>query len=206
MARYTGPKNKQARREGVDLGMKTPGSKAHASLLRRMTIIPGFHAIKGRRKPTGYNIQLRGKQKARRLYGVLEKQFRKYYTKALKTRGNTGEALLQELERRLDNVIFRASLTPTRALARQLVSHGHVRVNDKKMNIPSYQVEVEDVISLTEKALTIPAVKKQLEEKEPIIPTWLERKGSIGHVKRMPIRSDVDADINEQLIVEFYSR
>lgn len=206
MARYTGPKNRLARREGADLGMKTPGSKAHASLLRRLTIVPGQHGVRGRRKVSGYATQLRGKQKARRLYGVLEKQFRKYFTRSLKSRGNTGEALLIELERRLDNVLYRLSLAPTRAAARQMINHGHIMVNDQRVTIPSYQVEIDDVIILKPKALEIPAVKKQLEEKSPLVPTWLERKGSVGKIARFPQRADIDADINEQQIVEFYSR
>ena len=206
MARYTGPKNRLARREGVDLGLKTPGSKAHASLLRKLNVPPGQHGQKGKRKLSGYGIQLREKQKARRIYGVLEKQFRNYFKEALKVKGNTGVALITQLERRLDNVLYRLSLAPTRAGARQLVTHGHVLVNNKRMSIPSYQIKVEDIISFKPKALHAPGVKKLLEEKNPQIPSWLERKGAVGKIIRMPERSEASADINEQLIVEYYSR
>lgn len=210
MARYTGPKNKLARREGIDLGLKTVGSKAHASLLRRLNVPPGQHGPKGgkggRRKVSDYGIQLREKQKAKRFYGVLERQFRKYFEFARKVRGNTGEALLVQLERRLDNVVYRLGLAPTRTSSRQFVSHRHVLVNNKRLSIPSYQVNVDEVISLSPKGMNIPAVKKLLEEKNPNHPEWLERKGPVGKIVRLPKRSDVDADINEQLIVESYSR
>ena len=129
--------------------MKTPGSKAHAALLRRLNVPPGQHGPKGRRrKPSDYALQLREKQKARRLYGVLEKQFRTYFAEALKDKGNTGEKLLQQLEQRLDNIIYRLGLAPTRAAARQLVAHGHVLVNNKKVSFPSYLVQPEDVMTL----------------------------------------------------------
>lgn len=206
MARYTGPKNRLSRREGIDLGVKTPGSKAHASLLRRLNVPPGQHGNRGRRKSSDFGIQLREKQKARRLYGVLERQFRKYYEFALKSRGNTGEALLQQLERRLDNIVYRLGFAPTRAAGRQLVSHGHVHVDNAKVSIPSYQVRVEEMISLNPKAHSIPVVKKGLEEKNPVIPEWLERKGPVGKLVKYPVRSEMGGDINEQLIVEFYSR
>ena len=204
--RYTGPKNRLARAEGLDLGMKTHGSKAHASLLRRLNVPPGQHGVKGRRKISSYGLQLREKQKAKRLYSVGEKQFRNYFKHALKVKGNTGEALLTQMERRLDNVIYRLALAPTRASARQIVSHRHVLVNNEKVNVPSFQVKVDDVISLSAKGLLIPAIKKLSEEKNPVMPAWVERKGAVGKVSRLPIRTDIDADINEQLIVEFYSR
>ena len=171
MARYTGPKNRLSRSEGVDLGMKTPGSKAHAALLRRLNVPPGQHGPKGRRrKPSDYALQLREKQKARRLYGVLEKQFRTYFAEALKDKGNTGEKLLQQLEQRLDNIIYRLGLAPTRAAARQLVAHGHVLVNNKKVSFPSYLVQPEDVMTLKTKAFNIPSVKKLTEEKDTVLP------------------------------------
>ncbi len=206
MARYTGPKNRLSRREGIDLGVKTPGSKAHASLLRRQNVPPGQHGNRGRRKSSDFGLQLREKQKARRLYGVLERQFRKYYEYARKIRGNTGEVLFQQLERRLDNIVYRLGFAPTRAGARQLVSHGHLLINDKKVNIPSYQVRVEEMISLKPKAYTIPIVKKALEEKNPLVPAWLERQGPVGKLIKYPERNEMGGDINEQLIVEYYSR
>jgi len=206
MARYTGPKNRLARREGMDLGLKTIGSHAHASMLKRLTIIPGQHGVKGRRKTTGYGIQLREKQKVKRIYGLLEKQFRKIFAQAKKWKGNTGEKLVEFLERRLDNVLFRMNIAPTRASARQCISHGHVLVNGKKLNIPSYRVEVNDVITLDAKGMEIPAIKKLMDEKSPIMVAWVERKGPAGKVVRLPERTDVLEDIAEQLIVEFYSR
>ena len=206
MARYTGPKNRLARSEGVDLGLKSLGSKARASLLRRLNVPPGQHGPKGRRKISGYAQQLREKQKARRLYGVLERQFRRYFEKALKFKGNTGEALMQQLERRLDNIIYRLGFAPTRASARQLITHGHVVVNDQKLSFPSYQARPNDVITLTSKGLSVPAVKKLLEEKNPVIPAWLDRKGPVGKLVKVPTRSEIEAEIKEQMIVEFYSR
>lgn len=206
MARYTGPKNRLARREGVDLGLKTPGSHAHAALLKRINVPPGQHGPKGGRKLSGYGLQLREKQKAKHMYGVLEKQFRNYFKEALKFPGNTGEALLQNLEKRLDNILYRMNLAPTRTAARQYISHGHVLVNNKKLTIPSYQVKVNDVITYKPKGLEIPAVKKLLEEKNSPVPEWVERKGAVGKFVKVPSRTEIQADINEQLIVEYYSR
>lgn len=206
MARYTGPKNRLARRETVDLGLKTIGSVGHTSLLRRINSPPGQHGAKGRRKFSEFALQLREKQRARRTYGVLEKQFRRYFAQARKTQGATGAMLLQALERRLDNTLYRLGLAPTRASARQLISHGHVLVDGKKVSIPSYQVEKEQVISVKPESLELPIVKKLLDEKNPTIPTWLLREGPMGKVIRRPEREDLDLNINEQLIVEFYSR
>ena len=206
MARYTGPKNRLSRREGMDLGHKTPGSHAHASMLRRMGIGPGVHGAKGRRKVSDFGIQLREKQKVKRLYGVLERQFRKTFQQAKKWKGNTGEKLLEFMERRLDNVIYRMGFSPTRGLARQLVSHQHVLVDGKKVNIPSFRIEKDMVISLGAKAMEIPAVKKMLDDKTFRAPSWIERKGPVGKVVRIPERADIGEDINEQLIVEHYSR
>ncbi len=206
MARYTGPKNRLARREGIDLGLKTPGSHAHASLLKRLSSPPGQHGVRGKRKPSEYALQLREKQKARRIYGVMESQFRNYYKNALKVKGNTGETLLKQLELRFDNILYRLGLAPTRAAARQMITHNHVQINSDRMSIPSYQVKVNDIITLKPKALNIPVVKKLTEEKNPVVPDWLERKGAAGTVKTIPNREQIEADINESLIVEFYSR
>ena len=162
MARYTGPKNRLARREGMDLGLKTVGSHAHANLLKRLTLVPGQHGPRGRRKTSDFGIQLREKQKVKRMYGLLERQFRKNFETARKWRGNTGEKLLEFLERRLDNTLYRLGLSPTRALARQLVGHRHVLVNGKPVNIPSYLVRTDEVISLSSTGAGVPAVKKLL--------------------------------------------
>jgi small subunit ribosomal protein S4 len=199
MARYTGPKDRRSRREGFDLYGK--GAK-----LTRLNVPPGQHGPKGTRRQSQYGRQLREKQKAKRIYGVMEKQFRKYIDQALKSKGNTGEALLFILERRLDNVVYRLGFAPTRPAARQMVSHRQVVVNGKKLNIPSYQVKKEDTITLTKKAMETPAVQRLLEIKDPKVPDWLERKAAAGKVKRMPEREDITEPISEQDIVEFYSR
>lgn len=206
MARYIGPKNRLARREGADLGLKTVGSAAHAELLKRLKILPGQHGTKGRRKYSDYALQLREKQKVKRIYGVLERQFNKYFDKATREVGNTGEALLQILERRLDNAVYRLGLAPTRAFARQMVSHGHVMVDGEKVNIPSYQVREGQVITIKTKMLETPVLKKQLDIKDAIIPQWLTRKGPVGKIVRIPKRNDIQENINEQMIIEFYSR
>lgn len=206
MARYTGPKNRLARREGIDLGLKTVGTKAHANLLKRLGVPPGMHGSKGRRKISDYGEQLREKQRVKRLYGLLERQFRRIYTRARKWRGNTGEKLLEFLERRLDNTLYRAGLSPTRGASRQVVSHGHVLINGRKISIPSYEVKVHDVITLSAKGLEIPAVKKVVDTSPDQLPEWIERKGPAGRVVRLPARGDIKEDVNEQLIVEYYSR
>lgn len=206
MARYTGPKNRLARREGMDLGYKTPGSKSHAMLLKRLGVPPGQHGNKGRRKISDFGSQLREKQKVKRMYGVLERQFHKTFQEAKKWKGNTGEKLLEFMERRLDNVIYRMGFSPTRGLSRQLVSHGHIFVNGKKVNIPSFQTGKDMVISIGPKGLEIPAVKKVLADTTLRAPVWIERKGPVGKIIRVPERKDVSEDINEQLIVEHYSR
>lgn len=206
MARYLEPKNKLARREGVDLELKTPGSGAHASLLRRLNISPGIHGQKRKRKPSGYAFQLREKQKVKRIYGLFEKQFKKYFLKASKKRAAAGEELLKLLEKRLDNVVYRLRFVPTRAMARQLIAHGHVLVEGKKIDIPSYQVKKGEIVTLRNKSLGIPVVKKLISEKKPLLPSWLDKKGPIGKVIDEPKREDISADINESLIVEYYSR
>jgi len=199
MSRNTGPKNRLSRREGLDLFGK--GAK-----LRRGSQPPGQHGPKGLRRASGFGTQLREKQKTRRIYGTIEKQFRGYFEKAKKVPGKTGEVLLQLLETRLDNVVYRLGFTPTRFMARQLVSHGHILVDGKKLDIPSYQVKVGQLIALSEKALSIPQVKLRLENPEILPPAWLSRQAHVGKVSTLPNREAIDTPINEQLIVEFYSR
>ena len=199
MAKYTGPKNRLSRREGVDLFGK--GSK-----LTRLNVPPGMHGPKGTRNPSQFGRQLREKQKVKRLYGLMEKQFRKYVDQALKSRGNTGSMLLSLLERRLDNVIYRLGFAPTRVSARQFVGHRHVTVDGKTVNIPSFQVKIGDTIGLSAKGLKIPAIKKLLENEEYKLPAWLKRKAAVGKIESMPKREDVNEPISEQDIVEFYSR
>ncbi len=202
MARQTGPKNKLARRAGIDLGLKTNNVK----LGRRLNIPPGQHGRKGTKKTSEYGLQLREKQKMKWAYGVMEKQFHKYYVVASKKHGETGAELFRLLECRLDNVVYRLNLAPTRAAARQMVAHGNVTVNGKRVDIPSFQVAVDNTIAISEKASKIPAVANILNEKNKSVPKWLERQGLVGKVKMFPERSDVDVEVNEQLVVEYYSR
>jgi small subunit ribosomal protein S4 len=202
MARYTGPRNKLARSIGEDLGLKSNSLK----ITRRLSIRPGQHGAKGRRKLSDYGIQLREKQKIKYIYGILEKQLRSLYDTASKNPTATGAALLSLLERRLDNVVYRLGWAPTRAAARQLVNHGHVRVSNKKMNIPSYQVTVDDVINLTDGALKIPAVADLVKEESGQAVAWIEKKGAVAKVARLPERTDIQETIEEQLVVEYYSR
>lgn len=202
MARYTKSKNKLSRRAGVDLGLKTNPAKA----ARRLNIPPGQHGRKGTRKVSEYGVQLHEKQKMKWIYGVLEKQFHGYYVKASKKTGETGKEMLRLLECRLDNVVYRLGFAPTRAAARQLVSHGHVSVDGSKMDRPSFQVQPDMKIKISDKAAKIPAVASLLEDKNKNLPKWLEKQASVGRVKTFPSREDVDIDINENLVVEYYSR
>ena len=200
MAKYNGPKDRLSRREGVDLFNK--GAK-----LTRLNVLPGVHGPKGQtRAPSQYGRQLREKQKVKRIYGILEKQFKKYVEKALKSKGNTGEALLVLLEKRLDNVVYKLGFATTRPMSRQLVSHRHVLVNSKIVNIPSYQVKAGDVVSLSSKIIEMPLVKKLISDDEYQVPGWLERKVSVGKIVKDPVRSDIVELVSEQDIVEFYSR
>jgi len=206
MARYLGPKLKLSRREGTDLFLKS-GVRAIDSKCKIETA-PGQHGAR-RGRLSDYGVQLREKQKVRRMYGVLEKQFRNYYKEAARIKGNTGENLLQLLEQRLDNVVYRMCFASTRAEARQLVSHKAVVVNGQVVNIPSFMVRPEDVVSVREKAkkqARISAALELSEQREK--PVWLEVDSSKmeGQFKRLPERSDLSAEINEQLIVELYSK
>jgi len=206
MARYLGPKLKLSRREGTDLFLKS-GVRAIDTKCKIDTI-PGQHGAR-RGRLSDYGIQLREKQKVRRIYGVLEKQFRNYYTDAARIKGNTGENLLQLLEKRLDNVVYRMGYASTRAEARQLVSHKAIVVNGQVVNIPSFTVKAEDVVSIREKSKTqarIVAALELADQREK--PLWVEvdNKKMEGVFKRVPDRSDLSAEINEQLIVELYSK
>ena len=206
MARYLGPKLKLSRREGTDLFLKS-GVRAIDSKCKIDTA-PGQH---GARKPrlSDYGSQLREKQKVRRIYGILERQFRNYYKEANRLKGNTGENLLVLLEGRLDNVVYRMGFAATRAEARQLVSHKAIVVNGRVVNIPSFQVSVNDVGAVREKSKKQARIKASLELAEQREkPTWLEVDSAKmeGVFKRVPERSDLSADINEHLIVELYSK
>ncbi len=195
------PKHKLSRREGVDL-FGTGGE----SLQRRLGTLPGQHGRTGRpRNPSEYARQLREKQKVKRMYGMREAQFRRFFQMALHTNDVTGIALLKLLERRLDNVVYRLGFARTRLQARQLVTHRHVRVNGKRVNIPSYLVRPGEVIELTETATQIPDLI-ELAENMPPVPGWLERNGWGGRILRMPEPPELEPGIAEQRIVEFYSR
>ena len=206
MARYIGPKLKLSRREGTDLFLKS-GVRAIDSKCKIDTV-PGQHGARKARL-SDYGVQLREKQKVKRIYGLLERQFRNYYKKASTKKGNTGENLLQLLETRLDNVVYRMGFGATRAESRQLVSHKAIMVNGRVVNVPSFQVSPEDVICVREKAKKQARIKASLEvagQREK--PTWVEVDAAKmeGAFKRLPERSDLSADINEQLIVELYSK
>lgn len=206
MARYLGPKLKLSRREGTDLFLKS-GVRA-VDTKCKIDNAPGQHGAR-RGRLSDYGVQLREKQKVRRIYGVLEKQFRNYYKEAARLKGNTGENLLQLLEGRLDNVVYRMGFGATRAESRQLVSHKAILVNGRVVNVPSFQVKADDVISIREKSKKQARIKSALEVSEQREkPTWVEvDNGKMeGAFKRQPERSDLSADINEHLIVELYSK
>lgn len=201
MARYTGPKNKLSRKIGEDLGLKTNALK----VARRLTIRPGQHGAKSRRKLSDFGTQLQEKQKIKFIYGILEKQLRKLYAEASKNPTATGAALLSLLERRLDNAVYRLGWAGTRAQARQLVGHDHILVNGKKMNIPSYTVKVNDVITLSNSGTKVPYAAEAVKKGESDV-AWLQQKGGAAKVSRLPERSDVTETVEEQLVVEYYSR
>jgi small subunit ribosomal protein S4 len=206
MARYLGPKCKLSRREGVDLFLKSRSRALDSKC--KLDKIPGQHGDK-RQRLSDYATQLREKQKIRRLYGVLEKQFHSYYVEANRVKGSTGENLLRLLECRLDNVVYRMGFGTTRAEARQLVSHKAILVNGKIVNIASYMVKSGDVIGIREKSRTQLRIQNALSMAEEFgLPTWVEvdTKKMEGTFKSVPERMDLPSDINEQLVVELYSK
>ncbi|MFO7286533.1 MAG: 30S ribosomal protein S4 [Gammaproteobacteria bacterium] len=206
MARYRGPTCKLARREGTDLFLKS-GVKPLESKCK-LEVPPGG-AGQRRGRLSDYGVQLREKQKLRRMYGVLERQFRNYYKKASKIKGSTGENLLRMLEARLDNVVYRMGFASTRAEARQLVAHRAIAVNDKVVNIPSYQVKAGDKISVRDRAKQQTRVKAALEIAGQVgFPEWVEVDGEKmqGVLKALPARDEILPDINENLVVELYSK
>jgi len=200
MARYTGPAYKKSRR----LGFST---LENGKDLARRPYAPGQHGNDRKKKSSEYGVQLQEKQKVRFMYGLTEKQFHKVFDKAQKMHGIAGENLLVLLESRIDNLVYRLGMAKTRRAARQIVNHGHILVNDKKVDIPSYQVKVGDVISVKESSLNHPAIISSLEDKR-IIPAYVEfdAKKLVGKYVRLPERSELNSEINEQLIVEFYNR
>jgi small subunit ribosomal protein S4 len=214
MARYTGPVCKLCRREGDKLFLKGQRCFTPKCAFEKRAYAPGQHGAQRRRggrsdRSSDYAKQLRAKQKARRVYGVLERQFRRYYTVALSRRGLTGLNLLQTLERRLDNVVFRMGYGVNRAQARQLVTHGHFMVNGRRTDVPSMLLREGDALAVREGSLAKPFFKElaDLSEKRPCA-MWLERdlKSLSGKVLRLPERGEIDGNLTEQLIVEYYSR
>ena len=208
MARYIGPTCKLARREGVDLELKSPARGLESKC--KLNQPPGQHGASRRVRLSDYALQLREKQKVRRIYGVLERQFRNYYKLAAKQRGATGENLLRLLESRLDNVVYRMGFAVTRAQARQMVTHKAIAVNGETVNIPSYRVKPEDVVAIRDKAKEQLRVKEAvtLSQEMNLVPAWLEvdPKKLEGVFKAYPDRDELSAEINESLIVELYSK
>jgi small subunit ribosomal protein S4 len=202
MARYTGPRQKICRRHNAQLF-------GTSKYFERKNYPPGMHGPKARRKTSEYGAALSEKQKLRYMYGLYEKQFRHVFSKALRKRGVTGETLLQLLETRLDNVVFRLGLGTTRSFARQLVVHGHVKVNGRKVSSPSYNVKIGDTIEVRDSAKTKAVVQKNLDATQMVtVPDWLvlNKEGLKGEVKRIPTREEIAPIVNERLIVELYSR
>lgn len=208
MARYTGSTCRLCRREGTKLYLKGDRCYSPKCAIERRNYAPGIHG-QNRRKLSEYGIQLREKQKARRIYGVLETQFRNYFARAERMKGITGENLLQLLERRLDNVVYRLGLASSRIEARQLVRHGHFLVNGRKVNIPSYQVRAGDVVEVAEKSKDSPKFKELLTKAaEQTPPPWLEydQERARGNVLALPTREQIDVPVQEHLIIELYSK
>lgn len=208
MARYTGSVCRLCRREGAKLFLKGDRCYGPKCSLGKRATPPGEHGQARQRKQSEYALQLREKQKARRAYGVLEKQFHRYFDKAERMSGITGENLLAALERRLDNVVYRLGLAASRAQARQIVRHGHIRVNGRKITIPSYLVDVNDVITVRERSADAAHFKALREGTGRVTPKWLtmDAENLKGTVVAMPQREDIDLTIQEHLIVELYSR
>jgi small subunit ribosomal protein S4 len=210
MARTTDPVCKLCRREGVKLYLKGSRCESPKCAIDRRNTAPGMHTRRG--KLSEYGIRLREKQKLKRFYGILERQFRRYFELASRSTGNTGEQLLSLLERRLDNVIHRLGFAPSRAGARQLVAHGHVMVNGHSCDIPSMILKPNDTVTVKSRPRGLKLVKLNLSENPPPAPDFLERLGAEppeGKVSRLPTRTDVDpriADVREQLIIEVCSR
>ncbi|MDO4543596.1 MAG: 30S ribosomal protein S4 [Clostridia bacterium] len=208
MARYTGSVCRQCRREGTKLFLKGDRCYTEKCALTLRHTPPGVHG-QGRKKQSEYGIQLREKQKVRRAYGILESQFHKYYEMATNMRGVTGENMLSLIERRLDNVAYRLNYGESRPMARQMVTHGHILVNGKKVDIASYQVKVGDIISIRDRSKDVPffATLKEQGAKRTV-PQWLEldSENLTGKVIALPQREDIDLTIEEHFIVEFYSR
>jgi small subunit ribosomal protein S4 len=207
MARYTGPKCKLSRREGTDLFLKSARRPLESKC--KLDSKPGQHGRTSGARTSDYGLQLREKQKLKRMYGVLEKQFRKYFVEAERRRGNTGETLIQLLESRLDNVVYRMGFGSTRAEARQLVAHRAIEINGRTADVPSMMVKAGDVVTIREKAKKQSRIKESIDLATGIgLPQWVQVDTTAlsGVFKQVPDRADVARDINESMVVELYSR
>lgn len=202
MARHTGPKHRLSRREGVNL----TGTRS-ASLRRRLSRPPGAHGDQGVRRRSEYADQLRAKQRLKRRFGMTEKQFARTFVEATRAQDPTGDALLKLLERRLDNVVYRLGFAPTMPMARQIVNHGHVLVNGRRVDIPSYRVSAGDEIALRERAATIPDVVESIEASAGLLPSWLSRDArASGKVVNEPNPAEFDIPVDLEKIIAFYAR
>jgi ribosomal protein S4 len=206
MAKYTNADCKLCRREGAKLFLKGERCTSKKCAMEKRPVAPGMHGVT-RKKASEYNIQLREKQKVKRAYGLLEKQFREYYEEAERMRGVTGENMLALIERRLDNVVYRMGIGSSRAQSRQIVNHGHITVNGKDVDIPSYEVKTGDVIAVKESKKDN-ALFKELRGAKIVMPRWVEfdTESFTGKIIDNPKREDIDLNINEQLIIELYSK
>jgi len=205
--RYTGPKNRIAKREGIDLGLKTPGSKTHARLMKKIAVPPGQHGINKRKKVSERGRQIREAQKLRYMFGITTKQLKNYFSKAVATKGNTALFLCALLESRLDNIVYRLGFAPTRAAARQYVSHGHITIGGKRVTIPSYHIKLGEVIAFgSDKMQKTPVVQSMLEMKDLIMPTWLEKQAAVGKLIEKPNADILKEQIDLRLVIEYFSR
>ncbi len=206
MAKYTNADCKLCRREGVKLFLKGERCTSKKCAIEKRPVAPGQHGM-SRKKASEYNVQLREKQKAKRAYGLLEKQFREYYEEAERMSGVTGENMLALIEKRLDNVVYRMGIGSSRAQSRQIVNHGHITVNGKTVDIPSFEVKPGDVIAVKENKKEN-ALFKELRGAKIVMPKWVEfdTESLVGKVIENPKREDIDLNINEQLIIELYSK
>jgi small subunit ribosomal protein S4 len=205
MARYTGPVCRLCRRERMKLFLKGPKCDTMKCPIERRPYPPGLHG-RGRIRESEYMLQLREKQKARRIYGVLEKQFRNLYAEAARQKGITGENLLRMLEQRLDNVVFRAGYASSRNQSRQWVRHGHVLVNGKRVTIPSFMVRKDDVVEMAPKSREMIVLRHNLDTIDRQVPMWLDVTDGKTTVRDLPLRDQIDVPVREQLIVELYSK
>lgn len=207
MSRYTGPNCRYCRREGAKLFLKGERCNLEKCAFERRSYAPGQHGQGMRRKQSEYSVQLRAKQKMARIYGIREGQFRKYYKESTRVQGVSGENLLRLLEGRLDNVVFRLGMAPSRKAARQLVRHNHFTVNGRRVNIPSYMASPGDVIAVAEGSRKLEVFQESMRRSRELVP-WLtvDKSNLVGTVAERPNRADIPAPVEEQLVIEFYSR